>query len=71
MRYRKTILVVVGIAEVLVLTYSAVSIARSFNRQELGWGSLAAYDIPIEPLLFALAFGLAFILLLRVPGDSN
>jgi hypothetical protein len=72
MRYRKTILVGVGIAGVLVLTYAGVSIARSFNRvEELGWGGFVSFDIPAEPLLFALAFGLAFVLLFRAPGNPN
>ena len=71
MRYRKTILIGAGIAEVLVLAYAAVSIARSLNIQELGWGGYVSYEIPIEPLLFALAFGIVFVLLLRAPGKPN
>jgi hypothetical protein len=71
MRYRKTILAGVGVAGLLAFAYSAVSVVRSYDRVELGWGGLVSYDIPVEPLLFALAFGLAFVLLVRAPGNPN
>ena len=46
MRFRKPILVTLAIAEVLLIGYSAVSIAQSFDQKELGWGDVWSLDIP-------------------------
>ena len=64
MRFRKTILVGLAVAEVLAIGYSAVSIALSFDQKELGWGGYKSFDIPVMPLIFALVLGICFVWLL-------
>lgn len=71
MRFRKPILVTLAIAEVLLIGYSAVSIAQSFDQKELDWGGFWSIDMPAMPLIYALVLGICFVWLLNASENSN
>lgn len=75
MRYRSSVLVGIGTGALFVLLASIVSIAGSYHRQELAWGSVVLVEVgvqlPAALLLGGLGFALGFFLMLRRSRVSN